>query len=134
MKIVVTGSKGFLASHLIKRLEKDGHEVIGWDIINGQDVCDPALNAENIDYLFHLACPVDPAHYQEVAIPTMLASSVGTYNMLELAKKNNAKFLYVSSSEVYGDSTQLPYKEDDPGIVNTWGERAYYGESKRLGK
>lgn len=133
-RIVVTGSRGFLASHLIKSLKEDRHEVIGWDIVDGNDVCDPNLKAENIDIIFHLACPVDPASYQKVAVPTILASSVGTYNMLELAKKNNAKFLYVSSSEVYGESKNLPYKEDDPGIVNTQGDRAYYGESKRFGE
>lgn len=134
MKIIVTGSAGFIGSNLVKKLKKDGHEVIEWDIVIGQDVCDPNLTADNIDAIFHLACPVDPANYQKVAVPTILASSVGTYNMLELAKKNNAKFLYVSSSEVYGESKNLPYKEDDPGIVNTQGQRAYYGESKRFGE
>lgn len=134
MKIIVTGNRGFLGSNLIKKLREDSHEVIGWDIVEGNDVCNPNLTAENIDAIFHLACPVDPANYQKVAIPTILASSVGTYNMLELAKKNKAKFLYVSSSEVYGESLQLPYKETDPGIVNTQGNRAYYGESKRFGE
>ena len=134
MKILVTGASGFLGSNLVKELTKRDHKVIGWDIVTGQDVCDPKLTVENIDAIFHLACPVDPANYQEVALPTILASSQGTYNMLELARKQKAKFLYVSSSEVYGDSEKLPYIEEDPGIVNTLSERAYYGESKRFGE
>lgn len=134
MKYIITGSSGFLASHLINRLKKDGHEIIGWDIKEGNDVCDPNLTAENINGIFHFACPVDPAHYEKVAVPTLLASSVGTYNMLEIAKINKAKFLYVSSSEVYGESNNLPYREDDPGIVDTKNPRSYYGESKRFGE
>ncbi len=134
MKIICTGSVGFLGSHLVKELTKRGHEVIGWDIVTGQDVCDSSLTAEGVGAIFHLACPVDPANYQKVAISTILSSSQGTYNMLELAKKNKAKFLYVSSSEVYGESERLPYKEADPGIIATWGNRAYYGESKRFGE
>ena len=134
MKIIVSGSAGFLGSNLVKRLIRDVYEVVEWDIMEGNDVCNPNLTADGLDAIFHLACPVDPEHYQDVALPTILASSQGTYNMLELAKKNNAKFLYVSSSEVYGDSTSLPYKEDDPGVVATWGDRAYYGESKRFGE
>ena len=134
MKCVVTGSIGFLASHLINRLNKEGCDVIGWDILTGQDVCDNSLNSVDIEAIFHLACPVNPANYKEVAVPTMLASSVGTYNMLELARQNQAKFLYVSSSEVYGESSFLPFKEDDPGIISTTNSRAYYGESKRFGE
>lgn len=134
MKCLVTGSAGFLGSHLVNRLKKDGYEVIGWDIVEGNDVCDLKLKAENIGAIFHLACPVDPGNYQKVAIPTMLASSVGTYNMLELAKKNKAKFLYVSSSEVYGDSPNIPFKESEPGVINTLGKRSYYGEAKRFGE
>lgn len=134
MKILISGSAGFLGRHLCDRLKKDGHEVIGWDIHEGNDVCNPNLKADNISAIFHLACPVNPADYKEVAVATMMASSVGTYNMLELARKNKAKFLYFSSSEVYGDSPNLPYKESDPGIVNTASERSYYGEAKRFGE
>jgi len=134
MKYVVTGSKGFLASHLVNRLKKDGYEVIGWDMVEGNDVCNTKLKAKNIDAIFHFACPVDPNNYQNVAIPTILASSVGTYNMLELARKNKAKFLYVSSSEVYGESPNIPFKETNPGIIDTSNPRAYYGESKRFGE
>ena len=134
MKILVTGSHGFLGSHLVRRLKSDGHNVVGWDIFDGNDVCDKRLKSKNIDAIFHFACPVDPNDYKSVAVPTMLASSIGTYNMLELAKKNKAKFLYVSSSEVYGESLNIPFKEIDPGVINTVNYRAYYGESKRFGE
>ncbi len=134
IKIVVTGSEGFLGKHLVTRLKKDNYEVIEWDIVNGYDVCNRLLTDSGISAIFHFACPVDPANYEKVAVPTLLASSVGTYNMLELAKKNQAKFLYVSSSEIYGDSVSLPYQEADPGIVSSLNARSYYGESKRFGE
>lgn len=137
MKILVTGSAGFLGKHLVDRLEKEGHEVIGWDIVEGVDVCntptiEPAL--EKIDAVFHLACPVDPGDYEGVALPTALASSVGTYNMLQLALEHKAKFLYVSSSDIYGHTQKFPYKEDDWGLVDPIGDRSYYSESKRFGE
>lgn len=133
-RIIISGHRGFLGQHLCSRLLKNKHEVIGWDITEENDVCDSSLYAGNISAIFHLACPVNPANYKEVAISTLMASSIGTYNMLEIAKKNNAKFLYVSSSEVYGDSSKLPFKENDPGIVNTSNPRSYYAESKRFGE
>ena len=113
-KCLVTGSSGFLGSVLVKYLKNKNYEVVGWDIVEGNDVCDPELSESDIDFIFHLACPVDPEHREKIALPTALASSQGTYNMLELAKKNNAKFLYVSSSEVYGSSNN-PRKETDIG-------------------
>lgn len=133
-RIIISGSAGFLGKHLVKRLKKNNHTIIGWDVQEGNDVCNPNLKEGNISAIFHLACPVNPGNYKAVALPTLLASSVGTYNMLELARKNHAKFLYVSSSEVYGDSASLPFKESDPGIVNTSDPRSYYAESKRFGE
>lgn len=132
-KILITGSVGFLGTHLVNRLQKEGYEVVGWDIKTGQDVCDPPY-VENLGAIFHLACPVDPANYKKVALPTILASSIGTYNMLELAKRNKAKFLYVSSSEVYGEVYKKPFREDDLVTLNPNNEREYYAVSKFMGE
>src|SRR3989304_3434223 len=134
MKCVVSGSEGFLGSNLVQRLKKAGHEVIGWDIVNGDDVCNPDLRAKNIDAIFHLACPVNPADYKSVALDTIMASSEGNGNMLELALENKAKFLYVSSSEIYGEFYKRPYKEDDLVTLNPRSERAFYDSSKLLGE
>ncbi len=133
-RAIVSGSAGFLGSHLVKRLETEGYKVIGWDITEGNDVCNPNLTAKKVEAVFHLACPVNPAHYQSVAIPTLMASSIGTYNMLEIARKNNAKFLYVSSSEVYGDLGTYPFKESDLVIVDPRGVRTFYDISKLFGE
>src|SRR3990167_6856167 len=134
MKIICTGNAGFLGSNLVKRLLKEGYQVTGWDIKNGYNVCNPELTARKVDAIFHLACPVDPAHYKEVALSTLLASSIGTYNMLELARKLKAKFLYVSSSEVYGEIYQKPFTENDLLIVNPGNEREYYSVAKCMGE
>ena len=133
MKCLVSGSNGFIGTHLVKRLKNEGYEVIGWDIETGQDVCDSNLAEWSLDAIFHLACPVDPDNYEKVALPTALASSLGTYNMLELALKNRAKFLYVSSSDIYGSSHES-FTEDNWGSIDPVGERSYYGESKRFGE
>ncbi len=134
MKILVTGSAGFLGSHLTKRLKKDGHKVIGWDIKTGHDVCDSTLSEERLGAIFHLACPVNPADYKSVALKTVLTSSLGTYNMLKLAKKNQAKFLYVSSSEVYGEFYTYPFKEDSLVTIDPSSERSFYDGSKLTGE
>jgi len=134
MKILVTGGFGFIGEHLVERLKNEGYEVISWDIKTGQDVCNPKLKEKDLDAIFHLACPVDPANYQDVVLPTLLASSVGTYNMLELAKMNRAKFLYVSSSEVYGEVYKRPFREDDLITLNPNNEREYYAAAKFIGE
>lgn len=131
---LISGSSGFLGKNLMERLKKEGYDVIGWDIETGQDVCDPTLTLYNLDGIFHFACPVDPGHYKEVALKTALASSIGTHNMLKLALRNNAKFMYVSSSDMYGHTKNLPFREDDWGLVDPIGERSYYSESKRFGE
>lgn len=133
MKILVTGSNGFLGSNLVKRLKKEGYEVVEWDISTGIDVCDPNL-VENFGAIFHLACPVNPADYKSVALDTIHASVIGTENMLKLALWNKAKFLYVSSSEVYGDVYTKPFSEDDLVTLNPKGERTFYDSSKLMGE
>jgi nucleoside-diphosphate-sugar epimerase len=134
MKILVTGSEGFIGSNLVKILKEDGHKVIGWDIKNGYDVCDSSLRLRGLDEIYHLACPVNPGNYEEVAVNTILASSSGTYNMLELARKNKAKFLYVSSSEIYGEKYYRPYQESDLVILDPYSLRLFYDSSKLIGE
>ncbi len=135
MKILVTGSRGFLGSNLVKRLRKDGHEVYGWDVADGINVCSPHVMQDySFDAIFHLACPVNPADYKSVALKTIHASVVGTENMLQLALKNKAKFLYVSSSEIYGEVYKRPFKEDDLVVLDPKGERTFYDSSKLMGE
>jgi len=93
----------------------------------------------NIKYIFHLASPASPnkksrRSYINYPVETLLANSVGTYNLLKLAMKANAKFLYASSSEVYGDPKVSPQKEDYFGNVNPNGIRSVYDEGKRFGE
>ncbi len=133
MKCLVTGSAGFLGSNLVEKLKKYGHEVIGWDISEGKDVCNVNLNEVGLDAIFHLACPVDPGNREAVALKTVLASSVGTYNMINLASGNHAKFLYVSSSEVYGSSDEA-VTEETRGNTSQIDELSHYTESKRFGE
>ncbi len=149
---VVTGGAGFIGSWLCESLISDGHKVICIDnLITGSvkniehlrknkdfrlikhDVSKPLPN-EKADFVFHLASPASPVHYQKHAIETMLANSAGTYNMLKLARSSNAKFLFASTSEVYGDPKEHPQKETYWGNVNPVGVRSCYDESKRFGE
>lgn len=147
---------GFLGSHLAKDFIDQGHNVIGIDnlytgsktnLINLKkdqftfihtDICSdellkhPALT--NIHEIYHLASPASPKYYQARPLETINVNTIGTINMLELAKQNGAKILYSSTSEVYGDPEISPQPETYRGNVNTWGPRACYDESKRLGE
>lgn len=151
MKIAVTGGAGFIGSHLCTRLLQDNHEVLCVDnLITGtenniavlrnhphftflqHDVTQPFdFEAEAI---FHLASPASPVGYLENPIETMLVNSQGTYQMLLQARKQNAMFLYTSTSEAYGDPLEHPQREAYWGNVNPIGPRACYDESKRLGE
>ncbi len=150
---VVTGGAGFIGSWLCESLITDGHKVICIDnFITGSekniehlkennnfrlikhDVSRTLTISEKTDFIFHLASPASPVHYQKYPIETMLANSDGTYNMLELARRNNAKFLFASTSEVYGDPKEHPQKETYWGNVNPVGVRSCYDESKRFGE
>jgi nucleoside-diphosphate-sugar epimerase len=84
------------------------------------------------DSIFHLASPASPVDYQRLPIETSMANSLGTFNMLNLAKKNQGRFLLASTSEVYGDPLKHPQKEDYWGNVNPVGIRSCYDESKRF--
>lgn len=148
-RILVTGGAGFLGSHLIDRLIKDGHEVICLDnfftgskdnirhLLNNDhfelmrhDVIEPIL--VEVDWIFNLACPASPVHYQYNAIKTIKTSVMGTINTLGLAKRVGARIFQASTSEVYGDPKVHPQTEDYWGHVNPIGIRSCYDEGKRV--
>lgn len=144
-RVLVTGGAGFLGSHLCASLISSGHEVICLDnFYTGKrenvahlnnlhviehDVCDP-IDLE-VDEIYNLACPASPKHYQKDPIFTMRTCVIGSLNMLELARKNKARILQASTSEVYGDPTVHPQPEEYRGSVSTTGSRACYDEGKR---
>jgi len=150
--VLVTGGSGFIGSHLCERLINDGYKVICLDnLLTGskkniehlmdnpnfefieKDVCQPIndLSDKGINYIFHLASPASPIDYQNYPEETLLANSVGTINVLKLAKEINAKVLVASTSEVYGDPLEHPQKETYFGNVNSFGPRSCYDEGKR---
>ena len=94
------------------------------------------LGELNVDRIWHLACPASPLHYQRDPIETARTNFLGTYNMLELARKNKSKILFASTSEIYGDpdSKNVPTKENYNGNLTSMGPRSCYDESKRLGE
>jgi len=95
------------------------------------DVTEP-LHLENLDQIYHLACPASPIYYQHDPVKTVKTNVLGTLYMLELAEKNKARFLITSTSEVYGDPLIHPQTEDYWGNVNPLGPRACYDEGKRV--
>ena len=147
--ILVTGGAGFIGSHLCERLLTDDHKVIcldnlftgsldnieelksknNFEFVN-HDITKPYFR-DDIDEVYNLACPASPIHYQSNPIKTVKTCTIGVINMLGLAKKNNAKILQASTSEVYGDPDVHPQKEDYNGNVNTIGLRSCYDEGKR---
>ena len=147
-KILVTGGAGFIGSHLCKKLLENGNFVICLDnfftgrkenivsIINNSnfkliehDIVEP-IDVE-VNEIYNLACPASPPHYQYNPIKTLKTSVFGIINMLELAKKYNAKILQASTSEVYGDPLVHPQIESYWGNVNPIGIRSCYDEGKR---
>lgn len=150
MKILVAGGAGFIGSHLVDRLIEGGHSVVcidnlytGRKINNIQWIEHPnfqliehdivnSIEIDNIDQIYHLACPASPVHYQFDPIKTAKTNFLGTLNMLELAKKWKARILLASTSEVYGDPLIHPQTEDYWGNVNCTGIRSCYDEGKRI--
>ncbi len=149
MRILVTGGAGFIGSHLIDRLMRQGHEVICLDnFFTGRkhnilkwldnpyfeliryDITEP-IKLE-VDQIYHLACPASPIHYQYNPVKTIKTNVMGTLYMLGLAKRVNARFLLASTSEVYGDPEVHPQSEEYRGNVNPIGPRSCYDEGKRV--
>ncbi len=150
---LVTGGAGFIGSNLVDALLEKGYKVfaldnlltgsednltlakkhpdftfIKYDVINAPPVLGP------IDYIYHLASPASVPDYQKFAEETALVNTVGTRGLLKVAKAHNAKFLFTSTSEVYGDPKEHPQKETYWGNVNPNGARACYDEAKRFGE
>ena len=150
---LVTGGAGFVPSHLIDLLIKKGLNVIALDnFITGRakniehlenhpnfyffehDISTPYQIEGNINYIFHLASPASPIDYQQRPIETIKAGSFGTHYALDLAVEKQARILFSSTSEVYGDPLVHPQTESYWGNVNPIGLRSCYDESKRYGE
>lgn len=149
-KIVVTGGAGFIGSHICDRLIREGKSVVCVDnLFSGKkeyiahlldnplfqfiehDIVQPLYFEEDFSHMFHLACPASPVAYQENPIKTIKTNVVGTINMLGLARAHDARVLFSSTSEVYGDPLEHPQTEKYHGNVNQLGRRACYDEGKR---
>ena len=148
---VVTGGAGFLGSHLCDKLIAEDNEVICIDnLLTGSlDNISHLFRNENftflkhdvtnfihfpgrVDYVLHFASPASPIDYLKLPIQTLKVGSLGTHKALGLAKDKNARFLIASTSEVYGDPTVHPQKEEYWGNVNPIGPRGVYDEAKRF--
>lgn len=145
MNILVTGAAGLIGSHLCDLLLNQGHTVFGVDnLLNGKYSNIPEgvrflewdvknqLSMDDLHRIYHLACPASPVHYQKYPMETMMSNIMGTYNMISLAKRNNARFLFTSSSEVYGDTKNQPINELQIGEnIDILSDRSCYVEGKR---
>lgn len=158
MKAVIAGGAGFLGSYLVEKLLNDGHSVVCIDNLSTGSQKNVDLFKNNPDYsflnfdvnrslpedleadlVFHLASPASPNHhspisYHALAYETMMVNTRGTSKLLSFSSKKNAKFLFASTSEVYGDPEVSPQNEEYRGNVSTTGPRSVYDEAKRFGE
>ena len=149
-RALVTGGAGFLGSHLCDALLAEGYSVVAVDnLLTGRmsniehlrregnfeflqlDINRP-FECGEVNYVFHFASPASPVDYTVHGIETLKVGSLGTMHALEIAHKNQAKYLFASTSECYGDPLEHPQKETYWGNVNTIGPRSVYDEAKRF--
>ncbi|GGE60721.1 dTDP-glucose 4,6-dehydratase [Pedobacter psychrotolerans] len=150
-RILITGAAGFLGSHLCDRFVKEGYHVIGMDNLITGDLAniEHLFKLENfefynhdvskfvhvpgkLDYILHFASPASPIDYLKIPIQTLKVGSLGTHNLLGLARNKGARMLIASTSEVYGDPSVNPQPEEYWGNVNPVGPRGVYDEAKRF--
>ncbi|TGD82222.1 UDP-glucuronic acid decarboxylase family protein [Hymenobacter wooponensis] len=150
-RILITGGAGFLGSHLCDRFLAEGYQVIAMDnlITGSMENIEHLLDNEDfefiehdvstyvslpgkLDYILHFASPASPIDYLKIPIQTLKVGSLGTHNLLGLAKTKNARILIASTSEVYGDPEVHPQVEEYFGNVNPVGPRGCYDEAKRF--
>lgn len=150
-KVLITGAAGFLGSHLCDRFIREGYFVIGMDnLITGtlsniahlfklpafefyhHDVSKFVFVPGELDYILHFASPASPIDYLKMPIQTLKVGSLGTHNLLGLARQKKSRILIASTSEVYGDPLEHPQKEEYWGNVNPIGPRGVYDEAKRF--
>ena len=150
-RVLITGAAGFLGSHLCDRFIKEGFYVIGMDnLITGDlkniehlfklehfefyhhDVSKFVFVPGELHYILHFASPASPIDYLKIPIQTLKVSSLGTHNILGLARVKHARVLVASTSEVYGDPVVHPQNEEYWGNVNPVGPRGCYDEAKRF--
>ncbi len=150
-RVLITGAAGFLGSHLCDRFIKEGYYVIGMDNLSTGSMKNiehlfPNKNFEfyfhdvtkfvhvpgKLDYILHFASPASPIDYLKIPIQTLKVGSLGTHNLLGLAKEKKSRFLIASTSEIYGDPAVHPQNEEYWGNVNPIGPRGVYDEAKRF--